>query len=166
MKTGIAGVFTPVAEVVCLTCHGEDMRYGRSGKVTGWATRMVERKPESGEGVTLCDKCRTAIVVRADVAAIRQFAWQADDTDVPGTGGAQMEQTGGMCCGCRIDFVGDDGEPTGAFAFVSDSHDGPGLVMGCYPDDDAFSEGDCHDMVEFTDHEVGLAILRKWAAAR
>lgn len=166
LTKGVAGVWTPGGEVICLTCHGEALKYNRPGKVRGWDFRHVERKPEDGEGVTLCEGCRAAIIVRADVAAIRQFAWLADDTDVAGTGGAQMQQTGGMCCGCRIDFVDGKGEPTGRFAFVSESMgsaDARALLIGLYTSDDAFESGEPTDYEEFTDLEAGVAKLREWA---
>lgn len=167
LTTGVAGVWTPGGEVICLSCHGEALKYGRPGKVNGWSMRTVVRAAGEGEGVTLCEGCRTAIIVRADVAAIRQFAWLADDADVDGTGGAQMQQTGGMCCGCRIDFVDAKGEPTGRFAFVSEWMDNPApgaLVMGLYSGDDDFDDGEAVEFLEFTDLEVGLAKLRSWVA--
>lgn len=161
---GVPGVWTPVAEVICLTCHGEDMKWGRPGKVTGWARRDVQSAPREGEyeGVTTCQACSRDIVVRQDVARLRNFGLHVGDKlwEMP-WGGWLMEQTGGMCANLSIDL------PCGRMVMVGDAEDGGKLCMGLYRSREALDNGqDALADFEWEPKNNAAAIVKlvEWAA--
>ncbi len=120
----VRGVWTPRAEVPCLSCHGQRTWNGR--KVP--ADDTWQRRNEPDEAETRCDGCGRAIIVGADVAALHRVrhALQA-----AGVRRAVMEQTGGMFAavlvpaadGARVQVHVDEGAPDGGFVIARAERD-------------------------------------------
>lgn len=160
---GVPGVWTPPGEVICMTCHGQFMKWGRTGEVRGWASRDVERIPDDDEAVTTCEKCGRAICVIRHVADMRNLmlavnAASWDDDAVPGLG---LVQSGGMTCNIEGTF------PDGRFVCIGDAEDDarPGAVgVGLYASQEWMSNGEDHiDCATVDDAAALLAKLREWA---
>lgn len=163
-QRGVSGVWTPNAKVLCLTCHGEALKHGHSGTIGGWEQRSVVRTPSEREALTFCDECSCAILVREDVARLKNFGlmvgaqfWQE------AWGGWQMEQSGGMTANLSITL------PQGRVAIVydpDDANDPRALGLLLYPSVKAWSECESDpidDGITFTDSEEGLSKLAEWA---
>jgi hypothetical protein len=74
--------------------------------------------------VTFCDECHEPIVVRGDVAILRNVKWIADASDtIPS---CLMEQTGGMCA-ALVFALGDS-----HVAVVTEEEPDPGFAIGLY----------------------------------
>lgn len=97
----VPGIWTPFAQVQCLTCHGEKL-IGRPGSPREYGTRDVARAPDQYEGIGVCDDCRTPVCVRKDVAALQAlgFALSALAWEAPFSWG--LRQTGGGCAGIGV----------------------------------------------------------------
>ena len=120
----VRGIWTPMAEVLCLSCHGRRAWNGRpvpSDDMWQWRHERVRPEPEEAE--TRCDRCGRAIVVSADVAALHGVR---NALRAAGIRGAVMEQTGGMCAavlvpaagGARVQVYVDEGAPGAGFVIA------------------------------------------------
>jgi hypothetical protein len=135
------GIWTPAAEVLCLTCHGPMLGFGREGTPTrGYENREV------CSVVTLhfcCDKCGRA--THTSWEAVDQLANLRDHLRLRGLK-AEMEQTGGMCpaVSCMQYRIFASDEASGMFGVaVCDSEDQ-------WTGDDAFAGDRSRDeVVEF-----------------
>ena len=124
-----AGYFTPMAEVLCFTCVGED----------SWM--RDEDCHESN-----CQTCGAAIYLsREDVALCRNFevAHQEELLTHDGIDDARVWQTGGMCVAFGISFLG------GTHALVTEVMDEDEAtygkyILGFYDDQAGMIEDDVH----------------------
>lgn len=97
--SAVRGLWTPWADVLCLDCHGPSLVGRGAFPDNVWAARLELVTPTDSEGMTRCDKCKCEIVVRKDVAELRELGHavkKAFDGD-PRLKEARMWQTGGMC---------------------------------------------------------------------
>lgn len=94
------GVWTPWAEVLCLSCHGQWLeRSGPRREAGGWAEREVA---EEAAVSFRCDRCRRPTVCRGwpEVTALAALRDRINDETEHVAG---MEQTGGMCAAVSLD---------------------------------------------------------------
>lgn len=120
----VQGIWTPRAEVLCLSCHGRRAWNGR--KVPDddtWQRRNDPVRTEPEEAETRCDRCGRSIVVGEEVAALHGVR---NALRAAGIRGAVMEQTGGMCAavlvpatgGARVQVYVDEAAPGGGFVIA------------------------------------------------
>jgi hypothetical protein len=85
------GIWTPAAQVLCLTCHGPQLGFGRDKPTNGYESRetAVERAV-----YFRCDQCGRSTHV--DWESVDYLAMLRDQLRDAGLV-AEMEQTGGMC---------------------------------------------------------------------
>ena len=96
----VRGIWTPQAEVLCLSCHGQRQWNGRPApSPEAWQRRGDSVRPSADEAETRCDRCGCGIVVAADVAVLHAVC---RDLRSAGLRQAAMEQTGGMCAAVLI----------------------------------------------------------------
>lgn len=119
------GIWTPWAQVLCLQCHGPQLR-GRDRHVEGYAAR---NEPREAYSAWRCDECGrlTSLHSReyddengvsdrdrtwSEVDELAELRDRLRDAGIP----AEMEQTGGMCCAVSV----------GKLHTVFSSDEGPG----------------------------------------
>lgn len=127
VHTGVRGIWTPSAAVLCYACHGAQ---GPVSVLDVCEHRQTVSAGE-GEGVTLCDRCSQPVVINAPVAAEHNLASMLRAAGFD----ASMDQTGGMCSAVEVTLSADrsmllvqreDGDTTLFQAFVIDSETGEG----------------------------------------
>ena len=117
----LRGIWTPTAEVLCLSCHGQRVWNGRPApSPEAWQQRTEPVQADAGEAEARCDRCGRGIVVAADVAALQGVCRALR---AAGLSRAAMEQTGGMCAavlipmpdGGRVQVYADEEGAAGTF---------------------------------------------------
>jgi hypothetical protein len=148
------GLWCPWAEVLCVACHdAKHPPVTANAKAAEPAARALLDRC-----VTFCDECHEPIVVRGDVAILRNVKWIADASDtIPS---CLMEQTGGMCA-ALVFALGDS-----HVAVVTEAEPEPGFDLGLYTE--RGWHGHCDEeseSIEFEgaeDADGAIALIMEW----
>jgi hypothetical protein len=126
----VRGIWTPTAEVLCLSCHGQRTWNGWPvPSPESWQRRTEPVQADVGEAVARCDRCGRGIVVAADVAVLQGVCQALRAAGLPQ---AVMEQAGGMCAAVLIPRP--DGGRVQVYA--DEAADGMFIVTSAKPDAD------------------------------
>lgn len=157
-----AGLWTPVAEIICFECHGTT--WGSRGSGAGDPIKDFEnlcqpRDAEEYESAGLCDRCEKAIWLPEDIAGEQKVVAAIRALKIDGVTAA-MQQTGGMCSAAGAFFGG-------KIVYITNSEDADesngGLLLGLYANEDALGDGETIDMVDCRTPQEAAEKVREWA---
>lgn len=108
LGAAIPGLWCPWAEVLCLDCHGRELRHRGPIPESEWNARnepvpLHLDDPAWNEGIGKCHKCGRPVMIRRDVAEL-----QAIGDAIAGCGSDEvalghLQQTGGMCAAATFE---------------------------------------------------------------